>query len=308
MPVYSIFGLNIESDIQLPAITSEGTDIQITIRQQAIDNQLFNNELIKSSQPSNNNPYIPVSYQQNNELWFCVENIASFYVGYGNLILYQPEEGAEQQDILLYLLGTCLGIIMHQRGSLVLHANAIQVEDGCIIFMGKSGQGKSTLAAGFLQAGCSILTDDLTVINHNMQVEPAIPQLKLWDDSIKRLGIKQENGKRINLHQTKFNFSLSTGFCKQALPIRAIYELNVHQENTFKFERIFGMKKFIPLRCHTYRKFYLAGLGLTKQHLKLCANLAAQVNITRLSRPAKPFMLNEMIQAIKQDLAQQFVA
>jgi hypothetical protein len=64
-----------------------------------------------------------------------------------------------------YLLGHVLSYAMVKQGYEPLHATTVVVDGRAVAFLGASGQGKSTLAAAFLQAGHQILTDDLLLID-----------------------------------------------------------------------------------------------------------------------------------------------
>ncbi|MDX8394562.1 MAG: hypothetical protein R8K21_08285, partial [Mariprofundales bacterium] len=86
-------------------------------------------------------------------LWLNVPDIARFLISNGNSITVESAKNSDPQSIRLFLLGSCLGAILHQRGMLILHANAIRFDDGCVLFAGTSGQGKSTLAAAFHHRG-----------------------------------------------------------------------------------------------------------------------------------------------------------
>ncbi|MHA7985480.1 hypothetical protein ACX9R5_06695 [Rathayibacter sp. CAU 1779] len=61
--------------------------------------------------------------------------------------------------------GALLAWQLYMRGSLVLHASAVQVGERAIAFVGGSGRGKSTMATLMCAAGARIITDDLLRID-----------------------------------------------------------------------------------------------------------------------------------------------
>ena len=67
-------------------------------------------------------------------------------------------------NIRLYLLGSAMGVLLHQRGLLPLHANAVEIDGKAFAFMGASGSGKSTLAAWFHDHGYRIIADDVCAV------------------------------------------------------------------------------------------------------------------------------------------------
>lgn len=57
-----------------------------------------------------------------------------------------------------------MSIALPRRGALILHASAIAAGDGALVFAGKSGAGKSTIAAMLAAQGLLRLSDELLVI------------------------------------------------------------------------------------------------------------------------------------------------
>ncbi len=291
--IYTAFGLTLSSDIALPPLTpTNATQIDVTIQQDHVNKKGLTN---------------PVSTRLRSQaapdsLWFHVPNIAWFHVSKGNTIHYEPEEQADEQSVRLYLLGTCMGAVMHQRNRLVIHGNAVRIGDECVIFAGLSGNGKSTLAAAFHKKGYELLADDLAVINEQGFVQPSYPQIKLWHDTAERLNIDVTQLQQIRLQVKKYAYPLTQGFCDTPLPVRAMYILNTHKLETFEFQAITGMNKFLPLKNQTYRKTYIEGLGLTTQHLKQCAQLANTISMIRITRPTSGFDIDQLVERIEADL------
>lgn len=293
MPTYFAFGLTFDSDLELPPLLAADTstpDVRITCG--AVSKTgLASPEKIK--------PFCQVAP---NELWLHVPGIARFYVAHGNAIIVEPEDGADMQSVRLYLLGSCMGALIYQRNRLVIHGNAIRFGDECVIFAGRSGNGKSTLAAAFHQRGHEVLADDLSVIDEQLQVQPSYPQLKIWHDTAKKLGMDLDGLNRIRLQVEKYAYPIPTSFCRTPLPVKALYLLNTHNQSEFLFEPIQGMAKFKPLKANSYRSNYIDGLGLNAEHLKLCSRLANQIAITRITRPDSGFRLDELVELIEADL------
>jgi hypothetical protein len=102
-------------------------------------------------------------------------------------ILVAPSPSADPESVRHLLLDQVLPRVLAHRGRLVLHAAAVLVDGRALAFLGPSGQGKSTLAASFLGAGCSLLTDDALVLlpdRERLEVVPTYPGLRLWPQAI----------------------------------------------------------------------------------------------------------------------------
>jgi len=292
---YTAFGLTFESDLELsPMILSNALQADVNIITGVVSKSGL-------TTPAKVKPYTQCSV---NEFWLHVPDIAWFYVANGNHITVEPEINADMKSVKLFLLGSCMGALMYQRNRLVIHGNAIRFGDECLVFAGHSGNGKSTLAAAFHQRGYNILTDDLSVIDEQGEVQPSYPQLKLWHDTAKKLNIDVSGLNRIRLHVDKYAYPITASFCERPLPIKALYILETHNKNNFVIESIEGMNKFTELTAQSYRQGYLDGLGLKAQHLQLCAKNANKIQIKRVTRPNNNFRLDELVELIETDIKQ----
>lgn len=92
----------------------------------------------------------------------------------------------------LFLLGSAFGALLHQRGLLPLHANAVEIDGRAFAFMGPSGAGKSTLAAWFHRQGDSVIADDVCVVGFGGDgrsfAAPGLPRLRLWAEALELMG------------------------------------------------------------------------------------------------------------------------
>ena len=92
-------------------------------------------------------------------------------------------ENATAESFQSYLLGWVLSFALVKQGYEPLHATVVVVDGKAVAFLGTSGDGKSTLAAAFVHAGHTLLTDDLLVIREVDGVFlgfPGPPRLKLF--------------------------------------------------------------------------------------------------------------------------------
>jgi hypothetical protein len=121
---------------------------------------------------------------------FHEPNVGRFLLKDGAEIVVAPESQANGEDVPVFLLGTVFGILLHQRGQIVLHASAVEVNGKAVLFCGSSGAGKSTLAAALAQRGYRLLTDDVAItldLDATPIVHPDGRQLKLWAQAIEKL-------------------------------------------------------------------------------------------------------------------------
>lgn len=296
---YQCYGLSISSEISLPELipvkenfSEDKAEVRIAIGKVAKDGLAPGKRLG------------PRLWSNEKMLWLHVPGIARFLVCDGKEIFVDPEPEADEDRVRVFLLGSVLGAILFQRGLLVLHGNAIQVSDGCMICVGHSGAGKSTLAAAFMQHGHRILADDVVPIDSRCRALPGFPRIKLWQDTADLLNIDTSGLRRIQPGMEKFNFPTFDRFADQPLPAKWIYVLERHQQKEILFDPIQGMERFSILHQNTYRVNYLKALSLKAEHLKLCSHLSEHIHLARVTRPERGFTVDELVARILGNIAE----
>ena len=139
---------------------------------------------------------------------FQVPGVARFLLSGGREILFEPASGVAAGDVSIFLIGTVFGILLHQRGEIVLHASAVQVNGKAVLFCGSSGAGKSTLAAALAQRGFPLVADDLCAITLAAGAAPMVQpdgrHLKLWAQAIEKLDLAEKRGALVRNRLEKF--------------------------------------------------------------------------------------------------------
>ena len=299
MKKYLAYGLVFQSDINLKPLTPVSDDIphQVVIRCTDVPESGLKVAAVRRG----------LAQIGDNEVWVNIPDIARMQISDGKEIRVQPCDNADEQSIRLYVMGSAIGAILHQRGFLVLHANAIKVGEGAVLFAGISGAGKSTTAAVFHQQGYPVISDDVVAVDAAGNVVGGFPQIKLWEDTLESLEIPREPLSRIRLEIKKYSFPLPQNVEQSLLPIRAIYTLasaNENQPDQFDFTVLEGIAKFNHLKAHTYRRHFMEGMGLRPRHLRLCSALAGKVHMARLIRPTAHFNAPQLVERVFEDLSE----
>src|SRR5262245_62128690 len=118
--------------------------------------------------------------------------LADFAVSPGaRRVVCRPRRGLPAATLRHLLLDQVLPLALSAE-RLVLHASAVHVPGfGAVAFIGRTGRGKSTLAAALALPGCALLTDDCLVIGERggrVSVWPSYPGVRLWADAAAALG------------------------------------------------------------------------------------------------------------------------
>ncbi len=101
-----------------------------------------------------------------------------------------PHETLDEHTIEHLLVDQVLPRFLAHEGHLLLHACAVNIKDRVILFLGRSGWGKSTLAALLHKAGYRLYSDDCVMLQqHESQWQslPTYPSLRLYEDSIENI-------------------------------------------------------------------------------------------------------------------------
>lgn len=218
-----------------------------------------------------------------------VTDIGRFAIRGGREIVIDAEPAASERNLRLYLLGSAMGALLHQRRLLPLHANAIEVAGKAVAFLGHSGAGKSTLAAAFHDAGHAILSDDVCVVTRDANgfvAQPGIPRLRLWRDAVERSGRETGDYERAFDALDKYTVPTAIAARSAAMPLGAVFLLARAPDTApVAIRRLGGTTAMRALMENTYRGGFIPITGDTRAHFEACVALSNAVPVYELSRP-----------------------
>ena len=274
---YRVFGLSVCSEIELPELASGDSAVQadVTISVGPIDASIS----------------APGIHATGGDLVFVAEDVARYRISGGREIVVDPLPGTPERNVRLFLLGSAFGALLHQRGLLPLHANAVEIGGKAVAFMGESGAGKSTLAAWFHDHGYRVLADDVTVIRFPDDRPPTVaaglPRLRLWRDAMELTRREPEDFQRSYAGETpyeKFDVATSAAPSSDAdLELAAVFELVRGEE--LHFESLEGANLLTSVYAHTYRGEFVGPAGGEHAHWSTAIRLAQSVPFIRVARP-----------------------
>lgn len=274
--LYSIFGLTVRSDValrDLPA-AAEGAAPDVDIRRGTIAE-------------AENRP----GYRETEAgTLLTVPGVGRYRIAGGREIVVECAEGGSERNLRLYLLGSAFGALLHQRGLLPLHANAIEIGGRAFAFSGHSGAGKSTMASWFHDRGHRILTDDVCVVAMGPQgrplAYPGLPRLRLWREAVEASGRSAEEYGRSFDGLDKYDVPTRIEEQRDPLELGGVYLLRKAEEGAEagRIERITGARAVETLISNTYRGGYLKTIGRTGEHFQACLALVRAVPVFRVER------------------------
>jgi len=209
--------------------------------------------------------------QTDDGLFLRVPSVARFLIQSGCHITVSRDDGVADDVVDLFLTGTVLGAILHQRALLPIHCNAVRIGASAFLFCGDSGAGKSTLAAWFEARGYDLFTDDLCAVRFDPAGRPlacaGLPRLRLWRESITALGRGREVARALPWEADKFELTMARLPAAEELPIAGIYHLQIREDIVGGVEPLSGLGAVEAITSSIYRRRVADHLGRTPGYL-----------------------------------------
>ncbi|MEM0943124.1 MAG: hypothetical protein AAGI70_04165 [Pseudomonadota bacterium] len=215
---------------------------------------------------------------------FRVEGTAAYWMREGREIRVSPLLPMTAPKLWLFLLGSALGMALHQRGLHTLHGATLAQGDAAIAFVGDQGAGKSTLAVTLGRAGATALGDDTAAVWPGAEVWPGPADFKLWRETAAQLEMP---GRGPVSDMVDKVYVENPGHAPD-WPHRlgAVVEIAFGPpEAEISLDVIEGLAAIDLIARHAYRPEYIALLGREAQHFAQAAALAERTRVWRLTRP-----------------------
>lgn len=189
----------------------------------------------------------------------------------GKEVLVAWAEKTPLQDVLLYLVGPVLGVVLRLRGNVCLHGSALACEGYSFVLIGSKGAGKSTMAAALIERGCSMLTDDVAVLTEaggRFLVQPGYPGVRLrpqaaatlFQDEEELPALWSDADERHRVQRRFLNLqSNGARFCPDAQPVAAVYLLGSREPScpAPRLQELPLMQGLLALAANTYVDYAL---------------------------------------------------
>lgn len=280
---YRIAGLTVSSDVEMPGLYADASPVEtpdVVIQAASVPERL---EDAASSGPT--------WAMGPDRFLLQIPGVARFLLSGGRTIDYQPEPDAEPGDVVTFLIGTVFGILLHQRGLVVLHASGVELNGRAALFLGASGAGKSTLAAALVQRGYSLVTDDFCVVSlaadGGPMVNPDGRLPKLWAQAITRLDLGDRQGRPVRGRLAKFYMEqMATPAEARPLPAGPVYALReARGPHRTGIERPNVVDAALLLRQNAYRPRLIAKMDQGPLYFRVAAAVANSGGVFFLTRP-----------------------
>ena len=137
---------------------------------------------------------------------------------------------ADDEAVLHLFLNQVVPLSKSMQGRLVLHASSVEINNSAVLFLGKSGAGKSSLATYFALQHHELVCEDGAVLSEQrsgFQVDPGHHSIRLWGDSRDALVRPDPEHAEMQAGHGKLRLSNPSGikFAEQPRTVSAIFHI-----------------------------------------------------------------------------------
>ena len=287
---YGAYGLHVRSAVALPfnhlPDTAATAAVDVTVRLGTVPRKL----------PATAGPCTRRALWEARRDVFLMhlEGVAGYLVTNGRDVLVEPWGGGP--DIAAAFASTPLTALLQQRGVATFHAAAVRTPAGAALLLGRSGDGKSSLAAALVERGHALVADDVAAVVLNgarATVLPGCATLRLWKHTLDRMRVAHRARSRVRGTLEKF-WVPAPRVCGEPLPVSAAFVLTPHNRPDIRVEPLPSGDAFRMLTVHAHRLRVMDAMGRRAAHFHAAAAIARNVPLMRLTRPHYPFLLEEL--------------
>jgi len=194
-----------------------------------------------------------------------------------------------------------MGILLHQRGLLVLHASVMEIDGHASAFLGDQGSGKSSIATALHRLGNGFLCDDVAPVQVKPEttlVYPAFPQVKVSLETASAAGLPRQALIELDRFEDKRGYRLENNVVIEPKPLREIFVIS--EAGELSVEPLRQQEAVRELVRNTFpTRLTQPGDGT---HLLKCIDLTRQVPLYRLPRARTLNELSEFARQLEQNV------
>jgi len=278
---YKAFGLEISSEIELPGMTRGSDNPDVRIIKGEVDP-------LQVTQAEVEGPNYLV---KEGDVYFWWDDIGKVKISKGKLITVDPITdltGSDEVNLIPFLLGPVMALLLHQQGFLVLHGSSVKVKEGAVAFLGHRGNGKSTTAINLYKDGYPLVTDDILAMKFTKKgrpvVYPGYPHVRLGEDSY---------------NHVKDNTDILTPIRTIVGNLKTIYLLE--RGDNIRISSLKSQENLIDLIMHSVANRIFQHTT-QKENLMHCAQLVNNVRLKQLEITHSFQKIQELVKMIEDDL------
>ncbi|MDD2800281.1 MAG: hypothetical protein PHE96_02385 [Methylococcales bacterium] len=232
--------------------------------------------------------HVGVCYKASPGAYFLlVPGVARFLLTNGNTVIIDAQKHVLKEEILHFLFNPVAGALLMQRGILPLQASAVEKDGKAAILLGGSASGKSLIAAGLMQRGFKVITDNVCAVHsgENPMLKAGYPHLLLWKRALQELGYDPTGLCKFRQNIEKYRLPIAKDCYAIEAPIERLYLLAHSNENTYPETRITGRNKFTLLLDCVYHNPLIEAFGMQTEMYQIIISLAQRLPMKKVASP-----------------------
>jgi len=297
MHYYTVYALAIQSEIYLPGLENKEvcTSPDVII-------QYGNFERPEESL----NPGGVCLCATQDKVILSWKRVGAVQIRGGKEVLVDPYKDSEQAFLQQCIIGPVFAVLLHQRKYLILHASAVSLDGEAVIFLGNTGDGKSTIAASLLELGHQFLADDIAAVQTAGVSHPLIfggfPHLKLWPDAAGGLEFQEDDLSSMHPDLTKKVLYDSFNFSSRATNLKAIYILRDSDSPKPQIIPLSYQNALVEIVRYSFLARLLDKMDSSVPHFEQASSLVNRVPIRFLKRRKDLSELRKVARLIVEDI------
>ncbi len=224
----------------------------------------------------------------------------------GREIQMQRIPFVDDDEVRYVFLTIVMTALLLQRGILPMHASAIATPKGTFLFVGRSGVGKSTLAAELVRRNYLMQGDDITPIDltsgSHPQVVAGFPQLKLCLDAAAHLEQPTQHVPRVRPKEAKLSVLKHSQFQRAPADLGGIVLLEPATVDEVEIRTLQSQEKLQTLIEYTFNQSFLDGMNRRTAHFQQVVAVGNAVDVFAVRRPQAGFRLQDLADCIETEL------
>jgi hypothetical protein len=234
--------------------------------------------------------------------------LADFEVGSGGSdVNAYPTETTNEVTLEHLYINQVMPLALSRQGRPSFHASVVTVPGGAVAFLGKTGMGKSTLAASFALEEAEFLTDDSLLIEETDEGCLALPShasLRLWADSAEALVDDRTNKAATISYSTKARLLAGDALShrEEPLPLLAAFVLEQEDADEVTIRALIGAERQMAWVNNSFL-LDIEDRNLLAQHFDWTHRIAEAVPTFALDYPRDYGMLANVRDAVREHVA-----
>jgi len=225
----------------------------------------------------------------------------------GAAVIAHTADGNDEAYLVNLYTNQLVPLALSRQGRPAYHASVVTVPGGAVAFLGKTGMGKSTLAASFALDDAAFLTDDALLIEERdggCLAMPSHASLRLWDDSVEAL-VDERIAKASAINYSSKARLLAGDaltYCEEPQSLLAAYVLERQGAQDVTIRELSGLDRYMAWLGNSFL-LDIEDHDLLSQHFEWTHRISGAVPTFALDYPRDYGILRDVQNAVRQHAA-----